>query len=158
MVALGAGLLYGALAFAAGFVMGAARLLLVAPRLGETAAVALEAPAMLALCWWLARWSAACRAVPPTLAARAAMGGAGLAALLALELGLAVLGFGRTLAAFLAAYLTPAGLIGLGAQIAFALLPLIQLRCPAPLPPAPLPSAPLPSAPKEPDHASHPPL
>ncbi|MBD3765451.1 MAG: hypothetical protein IE927_12185, partial [Rhodobacterales bacterium] len=47
-------LAYAGSAFALGCVLGVLRLTLVAPRLGEVAAVALELPVMLAASWGLA--------------------------------------------------------------------------------------------------------
>ena len=51
-----AGCLYALIVFVVGFVFGAVRVLLIAPRLGETAAVSIEAPFMLAASWNLSRW------------------------------------------------------------------------------------------------------
>ncbi|WP_298189783.1 hypothetical protein [Novosphingobium sp.] len=120
--AIRAGLAYGLLAFALGFILGIVRTFLVAPALGAFAAVAIEIPVMLASCvplavwclrrWRIARWGNA-----------ALMGLAGFAVLMICEvlLGLAL---GQGLQAILAAMGKPAGLLGLAGQIAFALLPL----------------------------------
>jgi hypothetical protein len=54
------------------------------------------------------------------------MGAAGFALLMGAEIALSFLAFGRTLAEHLAAYRTPAGTIGLAAQLAFAIFPLIR--------------------------------
>ena len=49
-----AGALYAIIVFVIGFILGTIRVLLVAPRLGETTAVIIEAPIMLAASWFSA--------------------------------------------------------------------------------------------------------
>jgi hypothetical protein len=126
--AIRAGLGYVAVVFALGFALGTLRVLVIAPRLGETGAVVIELPAMLAASW------AACRAlvrrfaVPSATAPLLAMGGLAFAALLALEAAVGVLGFGRTLAEHLATYRAPGAQLGLAAQLAFAAMPLVVRR------------------------------
>src|SRR5262245_49583676 len=51
-----AGGLYAIIVFLIGFILGTIRVLLVAPRLGETTAVIIEAPIMLAASWFVCRW------------------------------------------------------------------------------------------------------
>jgi hypothetical protein len=51
-----AGALYAIIVFVIGFILGTIRVLLVAPRLGETTAVIIEAPIMLAASWFVCRW------------------------------------------------------------------------------------------------------
>lgn len=118
-----AGLAYFALVFAVGFGLGTARVLLLAPRLGETGAVVLELPVMLAVSWFAAGWIARRFAVPPDPAARLAMGGVAFLCLMAAEAGVATFGFGRSVAEHLAGYAEPARAAGLAAQVAFALMP-----------------------------------
>ena len=115
---------YALTVFAAGFLLGAFRVLWLAPRLGPTAAVALELPLILAVAWIACRRTAA--AVPATPRARLAMGGIAFLFLMAAE---ALIGtaFGRGLAAQIHELTSAAGLLGLGGQIAFALFPLLQL-------------------------------
>jgi hypothetical protein len=127
-VTLKAGASYGFAVFLIGFAIGAIRVLLIVPRLGETAAVCLEAPIMLAASWQVSRWSAARFAVSNSVLARLGMGVTGFAALMALEFALAVWGFGRTPAEFLAALATLPGAIGLTAQAAVAFIPLLQAK------------------------------
>jgi len=126
--AVTAGLAYVAIAFAAGFALGVLRVTLIAPRLGETAAVLLELPIMLALSWLACRWLIARWHVPATFVARATMGGLALALLLTAEAVLGTLGLGRTLAGHLASYQNLPERLGLAAQICFGLFPLVQLR------------------------------
>ena len=116
---------YALTVFAAGFLLGAFRILWLAPRLGPTAAVALELPLILAVAWIACRRTAA--SVPTTPRARLAMGGIAFLFLIAAE---ALIGsaFGRGPAAQIRELTTAAGLLGLAGQIAFALFPLLQLR------------------------------
>ena len=51
-----AGALYAIIVFLIGFIFGTVRVLLVAPRLGETTAVIVEIPIMLAASWFVCRW------------------------------------------------------------------------------------------------------
>ena len=90
-----AGSVYFAVVFLIGFGLGAVRVLLFAPRLGEVGAVLLETPIMLAVSWFLARWSVRRFRVPRLRAARAAMGTIAFALLMIAELGLSVLIFGQ---------------------------------------------------------------
>lgn len=122
--ALFAGLAYFGIVFAAGFVQGAARALLVAPRMGETAAVAVELPVMLAVSWWV------CRKVTAwiTLAGvreLLVMGASALAWLMMAEAGL-TLALGGSFRTFLGALTTPAGALGFAGQVGFALIPRLQ--------------------------------
>ena len=50
-----AGAAYFAVVFATGFALGVVRVLVTAPRLGETGAVLLEVPIILAASWFAAR-------------------------------------------------------------------------------------------------------
>lgn len=124
-VAAKAGAVYALAAFLIGFVIGAIRVTLIVPRLGETAAVCLEAPIMLALSWQVSRWSAARFNVPNGFMPRLGMGLVAFTALMALEFALA-LAFGRPPAQYLATFTSIPGAIGLATQAAFAFIPLLQ--------------------------------
>ena len=119
-----AGVAYFAIVFSIGFALGTARTLLIAPRLGEVGAVLLETPAMLAASWICARWSVRRFRAPPAVGTRAVMGAVAFGLLMAAELGVSVLAFGRSPSEHFALYRTPAGAIGLGAQLVFGLIPL----------------------------------
>ena len=95
---------YWAGVFALGIVLGSARVLWLAPAIGETAAVLAELPPMLAASWWLARRLVAGRALSPA------------EALLAVALG-------QSVGDWLAAVARPAGLAGLAGQLGFAAMP-----------------------------------
>lgn len=118
---------YAATVFAAGFLLGTIRVLVVAPALGEVAAVLAELPPMLAVSAVAALWAVRRHAVPATVGARLAMGALAFALLMAAEIALGILAFGQSLASVLGALLRPAGLLGLAGQAAFALMPLILL-------------------------------
>jgi hypothetical protein len=53
--ATGADAVYAIIAFLIGFILGAIRVLLVAPRLGGTLAVIIETPIMLTTSWFVCR-------------------------------------------------------------------------------------------------------
>ena len=117
---------YFALIFGLGFVLGAIRVLLIAPLIGPVAAVFLEAPIMLAASWAAARWTAAILKVRPRGRERLIMGAGAFALIMAAEPALAVLVFKQTPAAYLAALGRPEGLIGLGMQALFGVIPYLQ--------------------------------
>jgi hypothetical protein len=112
--------------FAVGFVLGTGRVLLITPRFGETDAVLLELPVMLALSWIACTSLVRRFAVSPGIAERLGMGGVAFALLMLGELGVSVFGLGRTVAEHLASYQTISVRLGLAAQIGFALFPLIH--------------------------------
>lgn len=125
MSAATAGALYCAVVFAAGFVLGAIRVLWVAPAIGGTGAVLLELPAMLGVSWFIAGRLVARLRHPGRISDRATMGMVALGLLLACEVLLGTWGFGRSAADQLRAWMTPEGLLGLGGQVLFGLMPVI---------------------------------
>ncbi len=118
---------YTAWIFAAGFVLGTVRLLVLVPRMGTLWAEAIEVPVMLALSFWVARWRVERHGVLARLADRLLMGGLAFVLLLCAEAALSVVGFGQTLTGFLRGYVDPQKWIGLAGQIAFALMPALLL-------------------------------
>jgi len=123
-----AGVLFFVAVFAAGFVLGTLRVLVLLPRMGELAAVAVELPVMLMLSWVIAGILIRRCDVSARAGARLAMGGLALALLLLAEATLGVLGFGQSLEQHLAHYLTPAGALGLAGQGVFGLIPWLRMR------------------------------
>ncbi|CAN5392735.1 hypothetical protein BH10PSE5_BH10PSE5_02400 [soil metagenome] len=123
-----AGAAYVAIVFPVAFALGAVRTLLVAPRLGDTLAVTIEAPLILAVSWLASAWCVRVFQIPPAVTPRLGMGGAGFGLLMLLELGLSVLLFGRAPGDYLTAFLSRPGAIGLAAQLGFALVPLLQIK------------------------------
>ena len=123
-----AGAVYFLAVYVVGFALGAARVLLVTPRLGATGAVLLELPVMLTASWIACRWIVDRMAVAPRASARLAMSASAFILLMLAEIALGRIAFGQTLATQIAALREMAGLIGLGGQMIFALLPLLQLK------------------------------
>jgi hypothetical protein len=121
-----AGALYAIIVFLIGFILGTIRVLLVAPRLGETTAVIVEVPMMLAASWFVCRWCVVRLDIRRTVPARSLMG---LVAFLVLMSAEACMGavFGRSLGDQLAGYGSPSGAIGLAAQVIFAMFSVIQV-------------------------------
>lgn len=83
-----AGVLYFALVFGAGFVLGTIRTLWVVPRLGTRTAELMETPIMLVVTVLAARWVVRRLAMPFALAMRVGMGCLALALMLIAEFGL----------------------------------------------------------------------
>lgn len=118
-----AAFLYFLLAFSAGFVLGALRVTMLEPRLGALAATLIETPFMLVVSWLAAKWTVARLSVERALAPRLFMGVVALALLLTAEALLGAIAFGRTLDEQRAAMFSAPGLVGLAAQVLFALVP-----------------------------------
>ena len=124
MQVLIAGALYFALVFVAAFALGAVRTFWAEPALGETAAVALEAPFLLTAIVLAARFILRRIAVPRTSAHLLGVGAFGLVLQQGAEMAL-VAAAGETLAQHLAYLQTPAGMIYLGVLLAFLVTPLL---------------------------------
>jgi hypothetical protein len=122
-----AGSLYAIIVFLIGFILGTIRVLLLVPRLGETTAVSIEAPIMLAASWLVCGWCLDRLDVAATIPARSLLGLVAFLVLMLAEVGLGAV-LGRSLADQLANYGSPAGAIGLAAQVIFATFPVIQIR------------------------------
>ncbi len=123
---LRAGLFYFMLVFALGFALGTIRTMFVVPRFGDTNAVLIELPIMLALSWVACAWLVRRLAVPPRTVERLAMGMFAFVLLMLGELAVSMLGFGRTAAEHAASYQAAGAQLGLAAQLAFALFPWVQ--------------------------------
>jgi hypothetical protein len=116
-----------ALVFVAGFGFGTIRTIIVAPRLGETNAVLLELPAMLAVSWFVVGWAVR-RWTVQSVAGALLMGSAALVLLLSAELALAVSLFGERWQDWAANLTRPPASLGFAAQVAFALMPLVRVE------------------------------
>ncbi len=95
MQAVRAATRYAALVFGIGFVVGTARVLLVAPRLGERTAELIEAPLMVLASWLVARWVARRYIGIRSHAFSLAIGALALVFLLALEVAVGSIFFGE---------------------------------------------------------------
>lgn len=123
-----AGAAYFAIVFAAGFVLGAIRTLVLAPRVGPFAAVIVELPLMLAISWIACGKVLSRFAVPARAGPRLGVGASAFSLLMLAEVVLSLVGFGRAPSDYLAELGTPHGLLGLAGQVLFALMPLAQRR------------------------------
>ena len=124
---IGAGLAYFAIVFPIAFAFGIFRTLVLVPAIGKMAAVSIELPFLLAVSWMGALWLVGRFDVAASLPARLIMGGVAFAVLMVAEACLAVFVFGQTLKQYLEAYQGAAGQLGLVGQMAFAVLPSLQL-------------------------------
>ncbi len=125
--AVTAGVGYFVAAFGLGFLLGTARVLVVAPAVGVVQATLIEVPIMLVASWRICSWIVRMLGVSSAPRARVTMGALAFTLLIAAETVLGVLGFGLTLQQQLAGYREPGPMLGLVAQIAFALFPLAQV-------------------------------
>jgi hypothetical protein len=121
-----AGCTYALSVFAVGFILGAIRMLLIAPRFGNAAAVSLEAPLMLAASWKTARWSAEKRSLSTDTGGALLMGTIAFAVLMTAEFCTAILCFDKTAGEYFASFFSVPGAIGLAAQLCFAGFPFLQ--------------------------------
>ena len=121
-----AGLAYFGCVFAVGFALGVVRTVLVAPLLGETFAVVLELPIILAVAWIACRWLTRRLEVPARLLPRSVMSTTAFILLMTGEAFISLLLAGRSLAEHLQLYREASHMLGLAGQIAFALFPALQ--------------------------------
>lgn len=121
-----AGYVYALIVFAIGFALGAIRVLLLAPRLGDAIAVLLEAPLMLAVSWKISRWTASKHGLLSDPGGALLMGAIAFAVLMLVELATSMLFFNRTVAEYFAGFWSMARAIGLASQLCFASFPFLQ--------------------------------
>jgi hypothetical protein len=123
-----AGLLYFALVFGAGFVLGALRILLLVPRIGTRAAELVETPVMVAISWFAAGWVVRRLEVPLATRPRFGMGLVALALMLVAEFSLVLRLRGLTLEEYFATRDPVSGAAYYSALILLALMPLVVER------------------------------
>jgi len=123
-----AGLLYFALTFGAGFVIGALRILLLVPRIGARAAELAETPVMIAISWCAARWVVRRLDVPLAACPRLGVGLLALALMLVAEFSLVLRLRGITLEEYFATRDPVSGAAYYSALVLLALMPLIVDR------------------------------
>jgi hypothetical protein len=128
MQILKAGVLYFALVFGAGFVLGPIRILWVVPRLGTRIAELLEAPIMFGVTIFAARWIVRRFAVPPAPSRRLGMGCLGLALMLVAEFTLVRWLRGISVSEYLATRDPVSGTVYYGMLGLFAIMPLLGPR------------------------------
>jgi hypothetical protein len=122
-----AGVAYAVTVFAIGFLLGTARVLLLAPRVGQTIAVSVEAPIILTASWYVSSVLMKRLAVGAEISTRILVGVVAFATLMILEIGLSISLFHRPMGEYLAGLRSPAGAIGLAAQVCFATFPLLNV-------------------------------
>ena len=114
--------------FALGFILGTVRVMIMVPRFGVLASTIAEVPFMITAGYFICRWAIHNWHVSRASAFRWAMAIWFLVMLIAFETLLGVLLFGRSASAQWIVLATPAGLIGLSAQVIAALFPLFVGR------------------------------
>jgi hypothetical protein len=128
MQTLKAGVLYFALVFAAGFVLGLIRILWVVPRFGTRTAELMETPIMLAVIIFAARWIVRGLAMPPTPSKRLGVGFVALGLLLVAEFTLVLRLRSLTIDEYLATRDPVAGTVYIVMLGVFAIMPLLVAR------------------------------
>ena len=128
MQTLKAGVLYFALAFAAGFVLGIFRVLWIVPSFGARAAELMEAPIMLLVIILAARWVVRRLALPASAAVRLGAGFIALGFLLVSEFTVVLALRHLTIAEYLAGRDPVAGTVYIVMLLVFALMPLLTAR------------------------------
>jgi hypothetical protein len=123
-----AGAVYFLILFAFGFILGTIRVTLIAPRFGVLTATLAEVPVMLAAAYFVCRWVIRRWNVSHRSSVRWAMVVLFILLLFLFETLFGAMLFGRSLTDQLTALATPAGWVGLCAQIIAALLPLLVWR------------------------------
>jgi hypothetical protein len=121
-------LTYFALVFGAGFVLGTVRVFWFAPQLGARAAELAEAPFMLVVIFFAARWIAKRFAVPSSATVRLGVGLIALVCLLAVEFTVVLWLQGITIRESIANRDPVSGAVYAASLILFALMPLFVSR------------------------------
>jgi hypothetical protein len=125
---LKAGVLYFAIVFGAGFVLGTLRVLWAVPRFGERTAELMESPIMLVVTILAARWVVRRLAIPAAVLPRLGMGLVGLALLLVAELSMVWLVRGLTISEYVASRDLISGTVYLVLLGILAVMPLLAAR------------------------------
>jgi len=125
MQILKAGVLYFALVFGAGFVLGTVRTLWIVPRVGTRRAELMETPIMLVVTIVAARWIVLHFAVPSTPSSRLGMGCIALVLLLLAEFGFVLWLRGLSIRDYLATRDPVSGTVYYVMLAAFAVMPLL---------------------------------
>jgi hypothetical protein len=123
LLAISAGMFYFLLTFSIGFVLGVPRTLFIEPHIGVTAAVSIEAPLMIVASWNICNFVIYKLQVPSTRMMRSLIGIVAFIMLMFAEFALSNV-LGRSIIEHARLLLTIPGLIGLTAQVLFALFPL----------------------------------
>ena len=130
MQTLKAGVLYCAVVFGVGLLLGPVRMIYVVPRLGTRITELSEAPVMFAVTIVAARWIVRRLAVQPGLSKRLRMGGIGLGLMLVAEFTLVSWVRGLSVREYLATRDPVAGRVYYLLLVLFAIMPLLVARTP----------------------------
>jgi hypothetical protein len=125
MQTIEAGVLYFALVFGAGFVLGTVRTLWVVPRVGTRKAELMETPIMLVVTILVARWMVQRLAVPAAASVRLGMGCIALLLLLVAEFGFMLRLRGLTIREYFASRDPVSGTVYYVMLAVFAVMPLL---------------------------------
>ena len=128
MQILKAGVLYFAIVFGAGFVLGPIRILWVVPRFGTRMAELMEAPIMFVITIAAARWIVRRLALPPIPSSRLGMGFAALGLMLVAEFTLVLWLRGLSISEYLASRDPVSGTVYYVMLGVFAIMPLLVAR------------------------------
>jgi len=128
MQILKAGVVYFALVFGAGFVLGPIRILWGVPRFGERMAELMETPIMFVIIILAARWIVRRLAVPSTPSSRLGMGCFALGLLLVAEFTLVLWLQGLSISDYLASRDPVSGTVYYAMLGVFAVMPLLVAR------------------------------
>ncbi|MCE5274528.1 MAG: hypothetical protein ABFD70_07330 [Syntrophaceae bacterium] len=123
---LKAGVLYFALVFGAGFILGPVRLFWLVPRVGTRMAELMETPIMIAVIFAAARWIVRRLGVPPTPHGRLGMGCTALSLILVAEFGLVLWLRGISIREYLATRDPVSGTVYYISLGVFAIMPLFM--------------------------------
>jgi hypothetical protein len=125
MQILKAGVLYFALVFGAGFVLGPIRILWAVPRFGTRVAELMEAPIMFVVTILAARWVVRRLTVPPKASSRFGMGCVGLGLMLVAEFTLVLWLRGLSISEYLASRDPVSGTVYYVMLGVFCIMPLL---------------------------------
>jgi hypothetical protein len=123
-----AGIVYFALVFGAGFLMGSVRVPFLVPRLGVRVAELIEMPLMFLVIVLSARFVVSRFALPRSVRARLSTGFIALALLVAAELSFAVVLQGQCVGQYIASRDPVSGSVYLAMVVLFGVMPLILVR------------------------------
>lgn len=126
MQAIKAGAIYFAAVFAAGFVLGALRTLVLVPHVGAVLAVMIELPLILGFAWWVC--ARILRRLCLSRGEAVVMGAVAFSLLMLGEAGISSWLAGRSLSEHLALYGQAPHVLGLVGQLGFAGFPWLQSR------------------------------
>jgi hypothetical protein len=130
MQILKAGVLYFALVFGAGFVLGPIRTLWVVPRVGARKGELIEMPIMLVVTVVAARWTVLHLALPSAPSVRLGVGGIALGLLIVAELGIGPWARGLSIRQYFATRDRVSGTVYYVMLGVFAIMPLVVARGP----------------------------